>query len=167
MPDRSPDRIYLDSCVFLSWVNAIPDRMPDIDAVLAEGRRGEIELITSTVSMVEVAFGKREQDGRELLADVDDRIAALWRPPSPVKLAEYHELIGEEAKRLMRGVLVDDWRLRPMDAIHLATAARLGAKAFYTYDTKLPKYSAMVGFPIEVPKPLKPQLPWAGTSPTL
>lgn len=54
-------RVYWDANVFLSYVNEYADRVQEIEALLEEGKRGEIELLTSTVSVVEVAFGAVEQ----------------------------------------------------------------------------------------------------------
>jgi predicted nucleic acid-binding protein len=158
MPDKKR-RIYVDACVFLSYVNGIPDRLPDIDAMLDAGRKGEVELITSTVSITEVAFGKVEQDGRELQADVGDKISALWRPGTPVRLVDFHEAIGDTAKQLMRESLASGRKLKPMDAIHLSTALHMSADEFVTYDERLSAFGPSVGFGVGPPQ-VQRSLPW-------
>lgn len=151
-------RVYWDACVFLSYVNGLPDRLPDIDALLAEARRGEIDILTSTISMVEVAFGRVEQDQTALSTEVEAKINRLWEPQSPVKMVEFHRLIAEDAQRLMRSGIPEGWSLKPMDAIHLCTARRTECGAFHTYDGRLEKWTSKVGLPIGNPNPSNPQL---------
>lgn len=146
-----PDLVYWDSCVFLSYVNGDADRLPDIEGLLEEAKQGQIEIITSTVSMVEVAFGNAEQTGKALDPDIEAKIYALWLPPSPVRTVDFHPQIGVGAVQLMRNGLLQDWALRPLDAIHLSTAQRWGAKALHTYDTGLAKYAPVVGYAIGPP----------------
>ncbi|MGH7557373.1 MAG: hypothetical protein ACREMD_06290 [Gemmatimonadota bacterium] len=82
-------RYYWDSAVFLSYINATQDRVADIEGHLEQARQGKLELVTSTVSMVEVAFAATEQAGRILEAEAEKAISALWLPPSPIKKAEF------------------------------------------------------------------------------
>jgi len=162
MPD-SPQRVYLDSCVMLSYINGNPARLPNIDALLDEGRRGEIELLTSVVSITEVAFGKAEQDGREPDQATLDKIDSLWRPPSPIKLVDFYDALAEEARTVIRlAIPLGASPIKPMDAIHIATAKRWSASLFCTYDEKLPPWAETLGLLIEEPSPLAPHLPWDG-----
>ena len=48
MPD-TPSIIYWGSCVFLSYVNGYPERIPTLEALLERSARGEFELYTSIV----------------------------------------------------------------------------------------------------------------------
>jgi predicted nucleic acid-binding protein len=149
-----PDRYYWDACVFLALINADLDRVEDIDTFMALAAAGTIEIVTSVVSAVEVAFGAVEQNGN-LDDDVAARIAELWRPPSPIKVVEVYQGIADDAAALMRRGLPDGWRLKPMDAIHLSTAERMEAQAFHTYDDILQRYAGQIGMPIG--PPLAPQ----------
>lgn len=151
-------RYYWDACVFLSWVNGNPDRLPDIDTFLDEAEREEIEIIASTVSIAEVAFGKVEQDQKALTAEIDAKIGGLWEPSSPVKLVEVSVLVVEEAKGLIREGIPEGWSLKPMDAIHLSTARRMEVDVFHTYDGPLKKWTSKVGYPIGEPSPSSPRL---------
>ena len=156
MPDPV-ERIYWDACVFLAYVNAEEGRIEDVDAILLQASRGRIELITSTVSIAEVAFGAAEQRGQPLDKAIEDKINRLWMPPSPVRLVEFHALIAAEAVRLMRDLRPSGLSLKPMDAIHLATARRYEVARFETYDD-LAKFSAAAGLPILPPAPHQPEL---------
>jgi hypothetical protein len=100
MPDTP--RRYWDACVFLSYVNGIPDRLPDIDALLEEARDGTIEFLTSSVSITEVAYGVMEQTGEALDWTVDEEIDRLWTPPSPIQIVEFYRSVAYGAKRLVR-----------------------------------------------------------------
>ncbi len=79
-------RYYWDSCVFLSYVDEQAGRLQDINDLLGEARRGEIEIVTSAVSITEVAFGSAERDQKALLPEAQARINTLWLPSSPIKL---------------------------------------------------------------------------------
>lgn len=134
MPDSKGKRSYWDSCVFLAWVNQEEDRLADLDSLVEDAKQGRLEVVTSVASIVEVSRGAEEQLGHQLNGEVVARIDALWRPPAPFVLIEFHRLIAEEAKELMRRAWPESFSLKPMDAIHLATARRVGAAEFLTYD---------------------------------
>ncbi len=151
-------RVYWDACVFLSYVDEDPDRVQDIQTLLDEARRGEIEIVTSTASIVEVAFGAAERSRSVLSADTEAKINRLWEPASPVNMVEFHTLIAEAAQKLMRNGIPEGWSLKPMDAVHLATARRMRVDAFHTYDDRLKKWVAKVGYPIGEPDPASPTL---------
>lgn len=120
---------------------------------------GGIEIVTSILTTVEVAFAAVEQRRRRLDPEQERRIDRLWDDQSPVELAELHEVIAYEARRLMREAITHGWSLKGMDAVHLGTAVWLRADAFHTYDNRLFKYSTLTGFEIAAPKTERPRLP--------
>jgi len=158
MPTEPP-RVYLDACVLLSFVNETADRMPAIEQVLAESRQQKIELITSTMSVVEVACAAEELAQKAIDEETERKIDSLWTPGSVVKLVELHLAIGKLARSLMRAAIPFGLSLKPADAIHLATAKYMGASRFHTYDGKLSRYAEATGLIIAEPAPLQPQLP--------
>jgi len=149
--------IYWDANLFLSYLNAIPDRLPDLDALLDQSGQ-EFQIVTSTVSIVEVAFAATEQAAGALDPAIEQRIAALWAPESPIKLVEFSGLVAEMARDLVREAIGRGQRMKPMDAIHLATAKTVAASAFHTYDEHLYQYAELVGFPIAPPQAAAPKL---------
>lgn len=157
MPEK-PQRIYWDACVFLSYVNEDAGRVNDIQTLLDEAGRNELEIVTSTVSIVEVAFGAAERKNSALSTDMEAKIRRLWEPASPVNMVEFHTLIAEVAQRLSRSGIPEGWSLKPMDAIHLSTARRMRVDAFHTYDDRLKKWTSKVGYPIGEPDPASPVL---------
>jgi predicted nucleic acid-binding protein len=159
MPNDKPP-LYWDSSVFLAYVNGEQARLPVIDSLLDEIERDENRRIfTSTVSRVEVAFAAFEARSATLdartLADID----ALWDDRSVVEVVELNDEIALGARSLMREAIARGWSLKPMDAIHLATANWLQAAEFHTYDSLLQKFEDLVGFRVCEPYALQGRLP--------
>ena len=138
-----PEQRYWDACVFLSYINEYAGRMPILDALFDEAKEGRFEIVTSTLSIVEVAYGLIEQKSGSLAPEIEERISQLWKPGSPVKLAEFYRHIAEDARDLIRTSVSRSWTgLKPADAIHLATARRLGVAEANTYDPIWSRYAA-------------------------
>ena len=137
-------------------MNAIPDRIAVLEALLASSARGETRLYTSAVSKVEVAFGAPERERQELDPNVERQIDSLWADPRVVTVVKYYSAIGETARSMTRAGIARGWILKPVDAIHLATAKWLRSEGvdieeFHTYDRRLFKYADIAGFPIREP----------------
>lgn len=158
MPDEQP-RYYWDACVLLSYINGNPDRLSHIDSFMDKSGK-DFLLVTSALSIIEVAFGKAEQDGQALDSETENKINGLWVPGSPIKVVEFYPLLAHEAKELMRKVLARGWQLKPLDAAHLVTARRISATEFHTYDDKLFKYNEEIGMKIGPPISATPRLPF-------
>jgi predicted nucleic acid-binding protein len=165
-PTTPVPRSYWDACVFLSYINGDADRLPEIENLLEAARQGAIEIVTSMVSIVEVARGAQEQVGK-LDDDAMAKIETLWEPPSPIKLVEFHRLIAAEARHLIRNGIIRGWSLKPMDAIHLATAANIGADELVTFDTALEKYAELISVPIVRPLSGSPRIITAAVANTV
>ena len=144
-------RSYWDACLFLAWINNEPERAAVVDSLLTSARLGEIEIVTSVISVTEVALAATEKQSGTLSAATLIKIENLWEPPSPIKLVEVHRLIATAARDLMRQATPDGLRLRAPDAIHLSTAPRAACDEFLTYDPKLQKYAGMIGLPVREP----------------
>lgn len=160
MPDSGPSRVYWDANVFLSLLADDPTRLPVLESILNRVRAsgGKEEVITSTLSITEVAFGAEEQIGQPLDSDIEDRINALWDDPSTIKLRDFDRLIARDARQLIRLAREHKWSLKPADAIHIATAKAVGAVEFNTYDERLDKFESIAGLTISRPFTSQPQL---------
>lgn len=153
MPEHR--RVYWDACVILSYFNEMTGRVKLIDGLLAKSRKGEIEIFTSALSIVEVAFAAREQTTRSIDERVEQHLDEFWADRGAIQLIEPHELIQREARLLMRQGLPKGWSLGPFDAIHLASARALGVSEFHTYDKGFNKFKP--DMPFDICEPYEPQ----------
>lgn len=155
--------IYWDANAFLSYINEFSERMPVLEALLGSSAGGGIQIYTSALSQVEVAFAASEQQQKVLDSAAERKINRLWDDPRAVVLVEYHDGIGRDARSLIRDAITYGWSLKPLDAIHLATArwlSRLGYQVaeFHTYDHALHKYNSLAGFQICEPYSAQPSM---------
>lgn len=150
MPSR---RIYWDANCFLAYINGEADRLPMLDALFEEARRGEIAIVTSMVSLTEVAYEASEKESRQLSQRAEASIDALFDDRSVVSMVEYHQFVARDARRLIRQALAERWRLQPMDAIHLATALDARADEVHTYEaqTRRSRWASLIGIPVGAP----------------
>lgn len=158
-----PKIIYWDSACFLSYVNRDEERMTVLNTLIEASGRGEIHLYTSAISQTEVAYGASEQQRRELDPTIESLIDSLWANQESVTIVGYNSVIGRIARRMIRQAIPMGWSLKPIDAIHLATAqwmrsAQINAEEFHTYDRSLFKYADICGFPILEPYIEQPNL---------
>ncbi len=130
-------RYYWDACVFLSFIEGHATRAPTIEALLDECENKQVEIWSSHLSIVEVAFAKSEKDSQALDPAVEKEIDNLWHPQSPIKLVEVSELVCIGARMLIRNEMLRQRAIRSSDAVHLATAKLVGVDEFHTYDSKL------------------------------
>ena len=149
---------YWDACCLVSYINGDAARMPDLSSFLKKSEKRDIEIVTSTLSTVEVAYGHPEGSGETLDTQVENDIAKLWSLGGPVKLVEFYTLIADEARRLIRLGLPQGWALKPPDAIHLATAKTIEADEFNTYDEGLRRYTTEIGCEIKPPEASQPKM---------
>ncbi len=153
--------VYWDASVWLSYINENPDRLPTLEAILADSSKpdGTIRLYTSVISQVEVAFTVSEQAGGILDPEAEQKIDRLWADRNVLDLIEVHQEIYTEARTLIRVAMTNGWSLRGMDALHLATAKWFGVDEIHTYDQKWKQYEAVVGIRILEPYIPQPRMP--------
>ena len=164
MPE-TPKLIYWDSNVFLSYVNELSDRMPVLDVLFETSSRvaGSVKIHTSTLTQVEVAFAASEQVQQVLDPQIEGRLNALWADPEAIVSVEYHAAIGQVARSLIRSAITEGWSLKPLDAVHLATAqwlsnSGLALEEFHTYDKGLEKFESFLNFTICEPRAEQPRM---------
>ena len=158
MPN-APRMIYWDSCIFLDYIAGTLQWMPTLDSLLDRTSTvGDIVIVTSTLSIVEVAFAKTERDGRALDDAVVTAIDALWADRSAVQLVEFDQRIAREARRLLRRSMEMGRGLKPMDAVHLATASLMLVADCHTTDDRLQAWDNDLGFRVRDPWTEAPKL---------
>ena len=115
--------IYWDSCVFLSHINGMPDRIQTINDVLDEISEDRDSIIlTSSESIVEVAHALYEKEQNRLDAEVEAAIDAMWDDSNIVEMIDNGPHIARIARTLLRDAIPHGWVLKSKDAIHLASA---------------------------------------------
>ncbi len=132
---ESPRVLYLDASAIVKLVV----REAETDALRALLERAQ--LVTSDISLTEVPRAAHLRTGS---AAVFDRAEAVLRRFDLVSLDE--ELHGAAARRPRR-------ELRTLDAIHLVSALRVGARlrAVVVYDRRLAQAAREAGLAVEAP----------------
>jgi predicted nucleic acid-binding protein len=153
--DISKPTYYLDSCVLIDLIERPETEEPakTVAAIISAAEEGKLNLVTSTLTIVEVTYVKREIDGKALDASIEEQIEQLWHPASsPIRLVDVHEIIAREAVRLLRDNLKRGWtKTRSADAIHLVTARREFASEFLTNEHAMKKWGEILGFKVCAP----------------
>jgi|SRR5882672_7991316 len=134
------DYRYWDSNAFLGWLAEEPDKAPRCKPVLETAEAGDLIIITSALTIVEVLWLKGEQ---KLPPSRAKQIEAFFRNRWIV-IREVDRFVAEDAREL-----VWEKNVKPKDALHLATALRQDVviDQFDTFDGGLIKLSGTLGQP--------------------
>lgn len=148
-----PDRIYWDSCVFIDCLQRTASRINVLLEIIEVATRGQVKIVTSALSIAEV-------------------VSICSTRPVPVSEAnkikcffENRFILLQQVDRATAELAADIGRqhkIRPVDAIHIATAIRARCHVLHTYDgsgdptnnKRLIFYNRKIGnpaLPIEVP----------------
>lgn len=153
-------RVYADANVFLAYVGNEEGRAEIVQAVLDEARRGEIEIVTSVLSIAEVAYGAHERD-HGLTEAGEEAIEQLWTPASPITLVDVSQAVTRNARTIIREARKQGLGgVRGADAIHLATARMFGCDEIFTYegDGRRTTWQQVTGITVSEPVTNTPQL---------
>jgi predicted nucleic acid-binding protein len=126
----NPRRVYWDSCVWISFLNADADRVDNCAEAIRQARASEAEIWTSSLTVVEVMKAKCEGEFLALEKEKDTAFENYIGQPFVVEVQVSHD-IAIMARRLMRQHPV---LKKPNDALHLATAVLYNCDEFHTYD---------------------------------
>jgi predicted nucleic acid-binding protein len=150
--------VYWDANVFTSYPEKTPSRITTLDAIVEEARQEQILIVTSTLSIAEVAFTVHERPPAVPDPTVLAAIDAMWNDPMIVLVLEFNRVIAEQARDIVRRGVFEDRSLSAADAVHLATAQNRYVTDFHTYDGKLQKWNNE-WFPVWEPFTTRPMLP--------
>jgi hypothetical protein len=152
-------RRYWDSDCFIGWLAAEPDKVDDCRTVIRAAERGDLVIVTSSLSIAEVVKLRH----RKPIPPADaDQVRKFFRQPYIV-IRELDRFLGEEAQSM-----VWDHGVDPKDAVHVATALRVGVEQLDTFDEQLIGKSGAIGSPplligrplvteqLELPAPVAP-----------
>ncbi len=156
-----PRLTYLDANVLLAYVSGEANRVEIVEQILSDAAEGKVGLVTSTLSIVEVAYAAGEI-AVDLRHAGDEAIDALWEPTSPILLVEPSVAVMRRARGLLRQAKSDARSLKPADAVHLATAVTtVGVGALFTYERESSRrlWAELTGIVVEEPSVQEPRLP--------
>ena len=135
-----PRRIYVETCVILALLRREAGRIETVEPIFdaAGDEKPQLELWTSTVSIVEVA--RVADDFPVSLADLE-RIKVFWSSkivgmidvdPTVAELAR--DLLHDRQASANTNVEKFNRRKRICDSLHLASAISAGCEEFWTYE---------------------------------
>jgi len=160
----SPSRVGWDSCAWIAHIQrerifgadgktVIEDRGAMCRPVLDAAEGGIIEIAVSALSLVEVL-------ARNRTSGMDDQKVRDFFDNDYILLVNVDKHLGDFARRLM---LAGHPGLKPLDAIHLATACVANVDAFHTFDDRLLALDGMIdrsdGRRLMIKKPAVPASP--------
>jgi predicted nucleic acid-binding protein len=120
-------RRYWDSSVFLAWLLPEPARESDCRAVIRAAEAGDLQIVTSAITLTEVIKLK----GEPPLKREHERKILRFLQHDYIIVLNLDRFIAEIAR-----ALTWDHSLESRDAIHLATAMRHEIGVLDTYDHK-------------------------------
>lgn len=133
------ERIYWDSDVFLGWFQNEAGKVERCEGVIQRAERGEVLIVTSTLTLAEVLWMRNQP---RLSKDKADLVQKFFRR-SYIRVYNVTRKIAENAQSV-----VWDNGIKPKDAIHVSTAINLKVDALETFDEGLLKKSGQVGEPL-------------------
>lgn len=141
--------IYWDSDAFLGWLQEDPGKVELCAGTINRAKNGEVLIITSALTIVEVLW---RRGGPRLPEDKAEILNRFFRR-SYIRVRNVTRLVAEAAQSVV-------WNhgIMPKDAVHVATALDAQAIALETFDKELLKKSGIIGSPeliIRTPIPPK------------
>lgn len=163
MAESNRDKFYVDACCFLAYLKkeeitkkdgTIVKRHEIVKEYLKRSYEGKIQLLTSTSTITETAFLQSEKDAGKTSKEVEELLDAFFDDRKTITPVDSSIFVAKEARNLMRKCIDAGMKsLTPIDAIHLASAKRVGAISFLTYDMKTIKpYEMIAGITIQEPQ---------------
>lgn len=135
--------LYWDSCVFIDLLERTPGRIEQLLPIIGLAERKEILIVTSALSLSEVSrLGRLRLDDES----VEQMVSRFFENPY-LSVRPADRFVAEMSRPLIRNL-----GLKPLDAIHVATALMMKVDMMQTYDAKILKLNGQIkGLPIEEP----------------
>jgi len=155
-----PERVYWDTPCFIGRIQPHPQRIAALRYVTDRGERGEVEIVTATWTLCEVC----KVDEGLLPEEQERKITEFFENPY-ILIRQLDRDVAQESRHIVR-----TYRLKPNDALHVASALLSDCPVLHTYDEQLLKLTEKItrvedpGSPplrIERPQP-PPQLELEG-----
>jgi len=121
-------RVGLDTCVLIYHIERHPAYFPLTQELLADIEAGHLTAVASILALMEVTVRPWQLQRGDVVQDYEE---ILTHFPNLTLIDVNRDIAGQAAR------LRAQYRLRPADALHLATALVHGATAFVTNDRQL------------------------------
>lgn len=144
---------YWDANLFLYRLNRDVQYAPAINHLYTLALSSEHPIVTSELSIVEVAFTARERLNPDFRSEALAEINELLFAAPIVRMVPIDSALLEEARELVRRAAFARRQggLQAADAIHLAAAARADASVFFTGDDRLRRAPRVIDIPMQEP----------------
>lgn len=131
-------RRYWDSCAFLGWLRDEQDKVSHCRPAIAEARAGRLAIVTSALTIAEVLW----LTGKDPIPKSDRESVRRFFEHEWIVVYEVDRKIAEAAQDV-----VWDFKVKPKDAIHVATALDAEVEQLDTFDGPLQSQTGTVGDP--------------------
>lgn len=140
---------YFDSSVFIAFFNDEEGRADAVESLLEEAHDGNISIVTSSFSLVEVI----KMRGSRKLEPRDEKMLGEFFEYSFIRLVDATRKICEDARMLI-------WKhshLAPKDSVHLASALEFNSRealdGLFSFDTDFTKLNRIASNAFEITEP--------------
>jgi len=149
MTVKKPLTVYWDANAFLTLLKKEAGYI-DCEQVVEAAERGEIKIVTSAISLIEVIKLK----SRTPMTEADEELIRAYFESSYITVHSVDRSMAESARNLI-------WKygVEPKDAIHVATALTMVVDEMHTADKKLLGLNGQDGLLIVKPGLREPELP--------
>lgn len=146
-------RFYWDASVFSAWLNKEEGRFDICDAILRAAEEGQVKIVTSAITLVEVfGYSLAELHGGNLshqqITDKDYQVESLFNAEY-IEVVNVDRFIARTARDLRRNH--PQLRRKTIDAIHIASALNTEVEELHSYDTEDMLKLSSIGLKIIMP----------------
>jgi predicted nucleic acid-binding protein len=131
-----PRRVWC-SCTIIYYLAGYPEAKPDCDLILGQGERGELEIVVPVLSEAEVV-----KIGSTVEEEEAERMIREFFGRDYIVRANLDPLVAQRARSLVRRY---GPKIKPLDAVHIATALQHNIPLLETYDNDMISISGQEG----------------------
>lgn len=133
-------RRYWDSDAFLGWLNEDePEKKKKCRGVIEAAEKGNLEIITSTLTIAEVIYLKGHP---KITREKSDKIIAFFKNDYIIPI-----VLDRDIAEIARELMWNHSALKPKDASHVASALKAKVGHMDTFDGELINLSGKIGKP--------------------
>jgi predicted nucleic acid-binding protein len=130
--------VYWDSCVIISRIQRTPERIEVLEYLTEEAERNRLLIVVSTFTIIEV----NRTENQKPLTEEEDRLISDYFENDYIVIRPLTIPIARLARDIAR-----EYRIKPKDAVHVATAVFWEVPLLHSYDENLCKKTEMIGDP--------------------